>query len=88
MKLCIIDSAYPLGSTTLGIGAQWAKWHLRRKGVALVGIRDASVALVSCVSTSCVSFLRSLRRRYKHLKVIVGGAGALSPYSIGEYADA
>lgn len=77
MRVLLVDAAYPLGSHSLGVGAQWVAWKCRTLGIETSkNPAGCVVALVSSVSPVDAPKLARLRCG---MPVVVGGAGALSP---------
>lgn len=88
MKLSVIDACFPLSRQSCGMAALWLRWYIPRCGGTLTEPQDADALLVTCVDPRNWTVLRSVRKRYAGRRVYAGGAGALSPYSLGLHCDA
>lgn len=77
MRVQLIDSAYPVGSHSRGVSAQWVAWKCRTLGIETSYTAEGCEAvLVSSVSPVDAP---KLSRMSRELPLVVGGAGALSP---------
>lgn len=79
MRVHLIDSAYPVGSHSRGVSAQWVAWKCGALGIEIAD----SPAGCDAVFVSSVSPIDApkLSRMAHGLPLVVGGAGALSPSS-------
>ena len=88
MNLSIIDACFPLTNQSSGLAALWLKWHAERCGANIVPVGDSEICAVTCVDPLNWKICAAIRKRWPHVTVVAGGAGALSPYSIGLHCDA
>lgn len=89
MNISIIDACFPLSDRkSKGLAATWIQWQLEKNGVQTCDPYLADVLCVTCVDPRNYTVIKSLKKKYPDKKIYVGGAGALSPYSLGLYADA
>lgn len=87
IKVKIIDICYPLSSNNLGVSAQWVKWKCEQAGLPFDDL-SPNIVLVSSVHPLDHTKLTGIKKKYPCASIIVGGAGALSPCSYMEHADA
>lgn len=88
MRLSIVDACFPLSRQSYGMAASWMKWYALNCGASVVGIPESDVVLVTCVDPRNSSVIASIRKKHPNKIIVSGGAGALSPYSLGLYSDA
>ena len=88
MKLSIIDACFPIGRQSSGLAALWLHHYAAQLGAVIVPPGEADVCAVTCVDPRNGATCAQIRKRWPHLSIVAGGAGALSPYSIGLHADA
>ena len=88
MNLSVVDACFPLRRQSYGLAALWIRWHSVRRGARVVPSADADVICATCVDPRQWTVIKSLRNAYPGKRIVAGGAGALSPYSLGLWADA
>lgn len=80
MRVLLVDAAYPLGSDSLGVGAQWLRWKCRRCGIdTAMHPAGCDACFVSSVSPVDAPTIVRIRAALGAMPVVVGGSGALSP---------
>lgn len=69
------------------MAAQYLIWDLARNGAREYPLADANTILITCTSPIDADYIRRIRTTYPHCKIIVGGAGSTSPYSLSRHCD-
>ncbi len=86
MNVSIIDLCFPIDRQALGLGAMWLKWECEKIGMPVVSPLAADVILVTAQSPGQGNDIAKVKKRFKK-PVICGGAGGLSPFALGKFAD-
>lgn len=87
MKIFMIDAAFPLSKQkSMGMAARCVKWQILKSGLTLSDrVESCDYIFFSSTHPIEASKLKHLKKYQK--KIIVGGAGALSPYAYLDYCD-
>jgi hypothetical protein len=88
VKLSVLDACFPVGRQSLGMAAMWLQWHVKNCGGQLVEPSKADALLATCVDPRNWKFLAAVKKAWPGKPLFAGGAGALSPYSLGLHCDA
>lgn len=88
MRLSVVDACFPIGSPAKGVAAIWIEWFCKKKGALITSIGDSEVVAVTCVDPRNWGVCYTIKKKYRHVKIVSGGAGAFSPYSLSLHSDA
>lgn len=87
MKISLIDSAFPMSKQkNIGIATRCIKWQLLRHGIEITkNINNSDYIFLS--STHPIESIYAKKLKKYNKKIVLGGAGALSPYAYLDHVD-
>lgn len=89
MRISIIDACFSLQQQQArGLAALWLEWKIEKLGVEVTSPDNSDIIAITCVDPRQYKLCATVRKKYPMKKIIIGGAGALSPYTLGKYCDA
>ena len=87
-RYAILDSCYTEEKQSRrGMATAYLSWEMQRHNIEESTVQEATILLVTCVSTEAADFLRKLKKKYPEKTIIVGGAASTLPHSLGLYCD-